>query len=91
MSTDIKFKLTDTQVSTSLSGESVILNHGKGSYYSLNEVGTFVWDIFQKGPQTKTFLKQEIMASFEVSSKDCENDLRRLIDSLINEGLIEEA
>ncbi|MFT6880227.1 MAG: hypothetical protein ACI8UX_001983 [Psychromonas sp.] len=91
MSTDIKYKLTDTQVSTSLSGESVILNHGKGSYYSLNEVGTFVWDIFQKGPQTKAFLKQEVMASFEVSRKDCENDLRRLIDSLINEGLIEEA
>ncbi|MGK0138745.1 MAG: hypothetical protein ACI9DJ_002201 [Algoriphagus sp.] len=91
MSTDIKYKLTDTQVSTSLSGESVILNHGKGNYYSLNEVGTFVWDIFQKGPQTKAFLKQEVMASFEVSRKDCENDLGRLIDSLINEGLIEEA
>ena len=91
MSTDIKYKLTDSQVSTSLSGESVILNHGKGSYYSLNEVGTFVWEIFEKGPQTKDFLKEEVMANFEVSNEECEDDLERLIDSLINEGLVEQA
>ena len=84
------YRLSDKQVSTSLSGESVILNHEKGSYYALNEVGTFVWKILETKEATKESLTSEILENFDVGKKECEADLKTLLDDLINEGLVEE-
>ncbi|WP_341224748.1 PqqD family protein [uncultured Arcticibacterium sp.] len=84
------YKLTEKQVSTSLSGESVILNHEKGSYYSLNEVGTFVWKILEEKEASKELLISEVLENFDVAKEECSSDLNTLLDDLINEGLVEE-
>lgn len=84
------YKLTEKQVSTSLSGESVILNHEKGSYYSLNEVGTFVWKILEEGEASKEHLIKQVLDNFDVEKEECTADLDTLLNDLISEGLAEE-
>ncbi|AWV97402.1 PqqD family protein [Arcticibacterium luteifluviistationis] len=83
------YKLSDKQVSTSLSGESVILNHEKGSYYTLNEVGTFVWKTLETKEATEAELITGILENFDVVKEECTADLNTLLDDLINEGLVE--
>ena len=82
--------MTEKQVSTSLSGESVILNHEKGSYYSLNEVGTFVWKILEEGVASNEHLIGQVLENFDVEKEECVADLNTLWNDLINEGLVEE-
>lgn len=86
-----KFRLSDQQISTSLSGEAVILNHKKGIYFSLNEVGTFVWEQLESN-QIKTFgeLKNAILNEFDIDEKTCKTDLTHILSELINEKLVQE-
>lgn len=90
MEENIKIKLSNQQISTSLSGETVILNHEKGIYFSLNEVGTFVWEQLENN-QIKTFgeLKSAILNEFEIDEATCITDLTQIISDLINEKLAE--
>jgi hypothetical protein len=85
----IKYKLSDQQVSTSLSGESVILNHIKGTYYNLNEVGTFIWNILQEQEADAGFLAERVAKEFDTTADDCLADIQAVLDELMDEQLVE--
>lgn len=84
------FRLSEQQISTSLAGESVILNHQKGMYYSLNEVGTLVWEFVEKQKQV-TFAQmiQVVVENYAIDEETCKNDLEVLLTDLLNEKLLE--
>jgi hypothetical protein len=84
-----KFKLSDKQVSTSLSNEAVILNHSKGEYYGLNEIGTLVWDLIKESPKTLEELVDIVLDEYEVEKDQCQSDIEILLSDLLNENLIE--
>lgn len=86
---ETKFKLSDKQVSTTFSGESVILNHSEGTYYTLNEVGSFIWDQLENSSKTIAELVQALKDEFEVSEEECTEDVKALLTDLQNEGLLE--
>lgn len=84
-----QYRLSTQQISSSLAGEAVILNHQKGVYYNLNEVGTFVWDMLQKSPADIQQLKNAILQEFDIDEPTCESDLQQLLNELIDENLVE--
>jgi hypothetical protein len=90
MSTKL-YKLSDNQISTSLAGESVVLNHKKGEYYTLNEVGSVVWEELGKGPRSLEMLKEVILEAYDVSEEACQKDLEILLNELVDESLVEVA
>jgi hypothetical protein len=90
MSKEKLYKLSEKQVSTSLSGESVILNHAKGEYFSLNEVGTFIWGLIDSSGITKRALEKQVLENYDVNIDECRNDIDKLLEALIHEGLLEE-
>ncbi|PWJ58237.1 coenzyme PQQ synthesis protein D (PqqD) [Dyadobacter jejuensis] len=85
----MKYQLTSNQVASKVAGETVILNHHKGAYYGLDEVGVLVWDLLEEGPQTMEDLCTSVMAQYDVSQQTCQEDLDSLIQSLIDEKLVE--
>lgn len=85
----MKYKLSDSQVSTTLSGDSVILNHKKGEYFTLNEVGSLVWELIQAGPKNVEELITAVQAEYEISYDECKSDIESLIKDLTNENLVE--
>jgi hypothetical protein len=87
---DKTYKLSDKQVSTALSGESVILNHAIGTYFSLNEVGTYIWELLNERQRSVSELVKEVLGEFEIESVVCQKDIKKLLKSLENEGLVEE-
>lgn len=84
-----KYQLTSDQISSKVAGETVILNHSKGAYYGLNEVGVLVWDNLEKGPQTLDSLCQAVVDEYEVDPETCKGDIHVLLNDLISEKLVE--
>jgi hypothetical protein len=76
------------QVSSELAGDTVILDLKSGQYYSLNEVGTRVWNLIQK-PRTVQEIHQIILDEYDVESEQCSSDLFSMLEELNAIGLIE--
>ncbi|HEX9331828.1 MAG TPA: PqqD family peptide modification chaperone [Anaerolineales bacterium] len=75
-------------VSANLDGEVVILGFSTGSYFSLDQVGTFVWDLIQK-PQNVSDLRDAILEEYEIDPVHCERDLITLLEELVDKQLID--
>lgn len=86
----MKYQLTSDQISSKVGGETVILNHNKGAYYGLNEVGVLVWDTLEQGPQTMDSLCEVVSNEYDVDVETCRKDVDDLIRDLISEKLVEE-
>lgn len=85
----MKYQLTADQISSKVAGETVILNHSKGAYYGLDEVGVLVWDTLEKGPQTLDELCGAVTEAYEVDAETCKTDVNALLKELIAEKLVE--
>ena len=76
------------QVSADLAGEAVILNLESGVYYSLDEVGAYIWSLIQE-PRTVNEIQDAILEEYEVEPDRCERDIMALLEKLVDAGLIE--
>ncbi len=77
-------------VSETLDGETIIINLETGSYYSMNETGSIVWNqilLQHSVDQIIQFFLDHYDASFDVVEKS----IACLIESLENDNLIIEA
>ena len=75
------------QVSCDLGGEAAILNLRNGTYYGLDPVGALIWNTIQT-PKSIDQIVEAVMAEFEVDRERCEDDVRRLIGNLREQGLV---
>ncbi|WP_373513448.1 PqqD family protein [Persicitalea sp.] len=84
-----EYRLSSAQVSSNVADEVVILNHDKGVYYGLGEVGAAVWSALESGPKTFDELCTLVTEEYEVDSTTCEADVSALLDELVREKLVE--
>ena len=71
-----------------MDAKSVLLDLESGSYYTLNEMGNFVWSLLD-GKTNPAQLAQAVTEKYEVDSETAGNDVRDLILRLRKEGLIQ--
>lgn len=86
----LKYKLSDKQTSTVFGEEAVILNYDKGEYYTLNEVGSVIWEELKNAPKSLPELVQSVVSEFDISETECSADIDQLLNNLLDEQLIEE-
>lgn len=77
-----------SQVSCDLAGEGVILDVKSGMYYSLNAVGTQIWQLIQV-PRVVSAVRDALLDAYDVEPACCERDLLALLQDLEEKGLIE--
>jgi hypothetical protein len=75
-------------VSATLDGEVVILGFNSGSYYGLDRVGVFVWDLLQQ-PRRVSEIRDAVFEQYDVDLAQCERDLLTLLVDLADRQLIE--
>ena len=85
----MKYQLTSEQIASKVAGETVILNHNKGSYYGLDEVGVLVWDTLEKGPKTIEDLCEVVVSEYAIEKEECKADIDVLLKDLVSERLVE--
>ena len=83
-----KFRLSTEQVSSNMADEVVILNHDKGMYYGLSEVGALVWSALENGPKSFEELCELVMEEYEIDQASCEADISTLLTDLRKEKLV---
>lgn len=79
---------TNAQVSTQVKGETVLLQLNNGKYYTLNRVGSAIWERL-KTPTSIAGLVDFVVQEFEVERAQCEGDVERLVASLSDAGFVE--
>ena len=88
ISLDLIAVASDELVSANLEGEVVILGFNSGSYYGLDQVGAFVWDLLQN-PRKVSDVRDAIFEKYDVGFDQCEQDLLALIVKLADKQLID--
>ena len=88
LSDDSLVKASGDQVSSEVDGEMVSVNLKSGVYYSLNAVGSRVWQLVQE-PSSVRDIRETIVAEYEVEAERCGRDVLRLLNELAAKGLIE--
>lgn len=75
-------------VSANLNGEVVILGFISESYYSLDQVGGFVWELLQE-PRKVSEIRDAIIKEYDVEPSHGEQDLIALLMDLAEKHLID--
>jgi hypothetical protein len=68
--------------------EAVILNLKRELYLGLNPVGTRMWTVLQNAPSIQAAY-ESLLAEFEVEPERLRQDLDKLLDQMLEQGLIE--
>lgn len=72
---------------TTLDGETVLLDLNTGRYYTLNRVGTAIWELCT-GAQSLQHIHSALCNRFEASAERIADDLFALVTQLSHEGLV---
>ncbi|MBO6555062.1 MAG: PqqD family protein [Pseudomonadales bacterium] len=87
MKADQLLRASQDAIGQEVRGETVILDLASEEYFSLNEVGTRVWQLIQE-PMSLNSLRSQLLEEFDVDESTLESDLAELIDVLTREGLV---
>ena len=74
---------------TTMDGETVLLDLSSGRYYTLNRLGSVIWE-HCTGQSTMTAIHAVICARFDVAPDRALEDRVALVNELIQEGLLQQ-
>ncbi|MCX5753130.1 MAG: PqqD family protein [Candidatus Krumholzibacteria bacterium] len=80
-------RVSDRVVYREIDDKIVLINLDSGFYYSLNEVGCFIFNRILKSKEVGDIL-DEIESTFEVSQREAREDLDGFVESLRREKII---
>lgn len=76
------------QLASDIGGETVILGLSAGRYYGVDAVGARIWQLIQE-PTAVADVKRTIVAEYDVDPERCEVDLLKLLQRMVDAGLVE--
>jgi hypothetical protein len=78
---------TPTVTHETIDGEAVIINLDSGNYYSLVDVGSFIWSLIEKGASA-TEVQGVVLQSYQGNATDVDRGVQELLAQLQQENLI---
>ena len=78
---------TPTVTHETIDGEAVIINLDSGNYYSLVDVGSFIWGLIEKGASAND-LQDQVSQSYQGDVSDIDRGVQELLVQLEQENLI---
>jgi len=78
---------TPTVTHETIDGEAVIINLDSGNYYSLVEVGAFIWDLVGNGASA-TEVQEVVLQNYQADAPDVDRGVQELLAQLQQENLI---
>jgi hypothetical protein len=70
-----------------MDGEAIFINLSTGVYYSMNEVGTLIWELIETGRTPEEAL-EIVTGRYEVSREQAKADVERLVSVLLEENIV---
>src|SRR5690348_10528253 len=88
ISFDSKVRIPDDVLVSELDGESVLLKLKSECYFGLDHIGTRVWELLLSSDSIEQAY-DGLLLEFDVDPAQFRTDLTELVDSLVQQGLIE--
>ena len=76
-------------ITRNLGNELVLLDLARGVYFGLDEVGSRVWLLLSEG-RSEHEIAKALAAEYAAAPEHIEEDVRRFLAQLANEGLVVE-
>ena len=73
-----------------LEDECILLNLSTGDYFTLNNVGRFIWELLEEKTQI-TDICRAIIDKYDIDEDTARRDTLEIVRELIGEGLVEQA
>jgi len=80
---------SDNAQGANMEGETVLLDLSTGRYYTLNRVGSVIWE-HCTGHNTVSDIHAKLCERFEVAPERALDDLIALVNQLAQEGLLQQ-
>jgi hypothetical protein len=74
-------------MSSMIENEVVLLNIKRGLYFSLNSVGSYIWQLLDK-PTSVTDIIAQVRSTYDAPEEEVEADVLALLRDFEQEGLI---
>lgn len=88
---DSRYQLNDAEVAAKvMDGEAIIINLENGMYYSIDGAGAEIWSLIANGHAIEE-VASVISRRFSVEKAEVESDIGRLVEQLLEEGLVQPA
>ena len=84
---DLVIAQGEGQVSTVVDGKAVLMSVDNGKYYNMDEIATRIWALIET-PTAVSAVCDQLVKEFEVDRATCEQDVLRLLESLLKNDLI---
>lgn len=78
---------TPTVTHETIDGEAVIINLDSGNYYSLVEVGSFIWGLIENGVSANE-VQNLVLQTYQGNATDIDRGVQELLAQLQQENLI---
>jgi coenzyme PQQ synthesis protein D (PqqD) len=88
MASNEKPRRREGAISQSAGDSTVVLDTRRGTYFTLDDVGTVVWDLCD-GTRTLDEIVAAVTTDYEVGADQAETDIRELLDELAAEQLVD--
>lgn len=82
------FRVPSHTVFREIDGQAIALNLDTGQYYTMNELGTRIWTLFQQEDSLAGIVKA-IESEYDVTHEQAEADLESFLKDLRQNGLVE--
>ena len=90
ISFDWKVRIPDDVLVSQLDGESVLLKLKSECYFGLDEIGTRIWDLLLSSESIQRAY-EALVTEYDEDPDKLRADLTELVDSFVEQGLIEVA
>lgn len=84
---DTVVRRSDTQLSSEMDGETIIMHTGSGSYFTLDPVGTAIWSRIENSVAVGALCKT-LMDEYDVDEDTCRRDVVAFLDNLAEQDLL---
>jgi len=85
---NLRFRVNTPMVThETIDGEAVIINLDSGNYYSLVEVGSFIWDLVGRGASPDE-VRNLILQNYQGNDTDIDRGVQELLAQLQQENLV---
>ncbi len=75
-------------LSSCINDEVIIFDENQGFYFSMNKVGSQIWNILDQERSLKD-LVQDLLSVYDVSESNCEKDLHVFLHQLLEKKIIQ--
>jgi hypothetical protein len=84
---DVLIQRTGDTSAASLGNTLLMMSVQRGQYFSLNEVGTRIWELIER-PTTQAALVQQLVAEYEVPADVCAAQVAAFLAALRERDLL---